>query len=182
MGRISPPPSRKPTFRTTRRGPRLRVIGPSVQESDPEIRTTPYFRPPGYPYCLSIVYFFTDGSYLAPRLLNMLLGLASIVLLFLLTRRFWQRSGADGRAAGGLLLGIHLLGRPTERPGTVCVSDIVPVACAPVVVCRMTFPRALLAGVILGACALMQPCMLAFGPFAAVWMAWVAHRRKHCRA
>jgi len=51
-------------------------------ETDPEIRTTSYFRPPGHAYFLSASTFLTQGSYLAPRLVNMFLGLTSVVLLF----------------------------------------------------------------------------------------------------
>ncbi len=53
-------------------------------QTDPEMRTTPFFRPPGYGYFLVAVYWLTEGSYLAPRLINSALGLASVALAFAL--------------------------------------------------------------------------------------------------
>ena len=44
--------------------------------TDPEIRRHPYFKPPGYPFFLALVYLLSGGSYLAPRIAQMLLGSA----------------------------------------------------------------------------------------------------------
>ncbi|MFQ5601160.1 MAG: glycosyltransferase family 39 protein, partial [Candidatus Krumholzibacteriia bacterium] len=66
---------------------------------DPRIPDTPFFRPPGYPYFLALVYRLTGGSYLAPRIVQMLLGLLSAALAFLIGQRWFGR--AAGLVAGG---------------------------------------------------------------------------------
>ena len=58
--------------------------------NDPKITTTPYYRPPGYPYLLAGIYFVTGGDYLAPRVFNMLIGLLSIVLMYLFGRAVYH--------------------------------------------------------------------------------------------
>jgi hypothetical protein len=40
---------------------------PPGAESDPEIQRHPYFRPPGYPWFLALLYWVTDGSYFWSR-------------------------------------------------------------------------------------------------------------------
>ncbi|MFP4503033.1 MAG: tetratricopeptide repeat protein [Candidatus Hydrogenedentota bacterium] len=62
--------------------------------NDPEIRNTPHGRPPGYPWFLAAVYYVCGLSYLAPRLVQMGLGLVNALLGFLLGRRLF------GDAAG----------------------------------------------------------------------------------
>ncbi|MBU0717720.1 MAG: glycosyltransferase family 39 protein, partial [Planctomycetes bacterium] len=56
---------------------------------DPQIRTTPYFRPPGYPHFLALVYALAGPSYVGPRIVQMLMGLASSVLAYVLARRLF---------------------------------------------------------------------------------------------
>jgi len=55
---------------------------------------TPYYQPPLYPLLLGAVYAATGGSYLAPRLLQVLLGVLSVAMVAALAR------GAAGRRAG----------------------------------------------------------------------------------
>jgi tetratricopeptide (TPR) repeat protein len=62
--------------------------------TDPEIPERPYFRPPGYPWFLAAVYGLFGTGYLAPRIVQMLLGLSACVLVFVLGRRW------DGAATG----------------------------------------------------------------------------------
>ena len=61
---------------------------------DPRIYETPYLRPPGYPLFLALVYWATGSSYVAARMVQMLLGLVNVVLAFGLARALF------GRAAG----------------------------------------------------------------------------------
>ncbi len=44
---------------------------PPPGEADPEIRTRPYLRPPGYPYFLALVYSVAGLEYWAPRAVQM---------------------------------------------------------------------------------------------------------------
>lgn len=63
---------------------------------DPEIRTTPHGRPPGYPWFLAAVYVLFGVNDYAPRIVQMLLGLANALLLFVIGKRLF------GPAAGFL--------------------------------------------------------------------------------
>ena len=60
---------------------------PPHGQDDPLIRTTPYQRPPAYPYALAFIYRMSGGSYLAPRVLQLCLGILSVFLAYLLSRR-----------------------------------------------------------------------------------------------
>ena len=56
---------------------------------EPRIRSLPYFRPPGYPYLLGVVYLISGGSYLAPRIAQILLGLLGIAAAFIFARKWY---------------------------------------------------------------------------------------------
>ena len=60
-----------------------------IETGDPEIQTSPYFRPPGYPYFLAAVYYFSGGSYLAARIVQMTLGLINCLLAYFLGKRIF---------------------------------------------------------------------------------------------
>jgi tetratricopeptide (TPR) repeat protein/4-amino-4-deoxy-L-arabinose transferase-like glycosyltransferase len=60
---------------------------PAPGQPDPQLATSPYVRPPGYPYFLAIVYLLTGYSYTAVRLIQMAVGLLSCWLLYRLGRR-----------------------------------------------------------------------------------------------
>jgi len=148
--------------------------------NDPKITTTPYYRPPGYPYLLSVIYFFTGGSYLAPRAFNMLLGLFSIVLMYLLGRAVYHRW--VGMAVAALMTGywgfLYYEGEVNDPamfvllvPGLLWSLRLWATS--------FKFRWALLAGLLTGIYAIMRPNILLFGPFMALWMlhaAWRAGR------
>ena len=66
---------------------------PPEHKTDPEIRTTPYLRPPVYPYFLAGVHFLTGGGHLAWRIAQMALGMVNVVLAFLLGRAGYGSNG-----------------------------------------------------------------------------------------
>lgn len=151
--------------------------------NDPEITTTPYYRPPGYPWMLAGIYFFTDGSYLAPRLFNMLLGLLSIVLMYLFGRAVYHRW--VGMAVAALMAGywgfIYYEGEVNDP-----AMFVILVPCLlwslRLWATSFRFRWALLAGLLTGVYAIMRPNILLFGPFMAAWMlhaAWQAGRLRH---
>ena len=139
--------------------------------NDPKITTTPYYRPPGYPYLLAGIYFVTGGDYLAPRAFNMLLGLLSIVLMYLFGRAVYHRW--VGMAVAALMAGywgfIYYEGE---------IND--PAMFVILVPCLLwslrfwatsfKFRWALTAGLLTGVYAIMRPNILLFGPFMAAWM------------
>lgn len=151
---------------------------PPQGEPDPRIREVPFLRPPGYPYFLSLEYALTGLSLTGARIIQMLLGLANVFLLFLLGRAVFNRAIGVLLAAFAatywaliyyeaelhsvvlsVTLGLGLLlalQRWSRQPG---------------------WPRALLAGGLLGLSALVRPEVMLFIPVAAAWLWWFGHRR-----
>lgn len=68
---------------------------------DPQLATTPYVRPPAYPFFLAFVYLLTGGSYNAVRFLQFGVGLVNVVLLFYLARALFGRLA--GLVAAGFM-------------------------------------------------------------------------------
>lgn len=66
---------------------------------DPQLATTPYVRPPAYPFFLAFVYLLTGGSYNAVRFLQMGLGLVNAVLVFYLGRALFGKVAGHIAAA-----------------------------------------------------------------------------------
>ena len=146
--------------------------------TDPEIPQRPYFRPPGYPWFLAAIYALAGPSYLWPRVLQMLLGLASCLLLHRLARRTYGRLTALFAAAlaavywlfiffEGELMAVGLLVFLLLATLTLAArwSDALTLRCA------------LGTGVLLGATALVRPNAAALVPVLVLWAAWLARRR-----
>ncbi len=151
-------------------------------ENDPEIPTTPYYRPPGYPYFLAIVYWFSNGSYLAPRLVHFALGLTTATLLYLLGRAVF--SGGVGLIAAFLYATywgcIYYEGEVNDPA---IFLFLVPSLMLVLLRWLRAFAArwAALAGLIIGCYAIMRPNILLFGPVLAAWMLYVAWRRRQLR-
>lgn len=66
----------------------------NVPEScdDPQIYKNPYLRPPGYPYFLAGLFWLSDNSELFARVCQMVLGLISSVMAWLIGRSIFNRS------------------------------------------------------------------------------------------
>ncbi|MCK5863260.1 MAG: tetratricopeptide repeat protein [Candidatus Hydrogenedentes bacterium] len=150
--------------------------------SDPEITATPYYRPPGYSYLLAAIYFVSGGSYLAPRIFNVLLGLLSILLMARLARILFGTGVALLTSA--LMVSywgfIYYEGEVNDP-----VVFIFLLPCLLLTLHQWGRTRmvrwALLAGVITGSYALMRPNILLYGPIMAAWMLlleWRAGRLK----
>ncbi len=146
--------------------------------NDPEVRTTPHGRPPGYPHFLAGVYWLFGANYLAPRLVQMALGLVNVVLIFLLGRAVFGR--AVGLVSAAFLAVywafIYFEGLLTY-PAVVVFVLLVLMHVLRLWHRRPAFQWALLAGIVLGVFGLFRPNGLLFVPVLAVWMGWVLHRR-----
>lgn len=59
----------------------------------------PYFRAPLYPWFLGVCYKLSGGSYLFPRVVQIVLGATSCGLVFLLARFFYSRAAAAASGA-----------------------------------------------------------------------------------
>jgi len=150
---------------------------------DPHIRTTPYLRPPGYPCFLSTVYRVAGVGPLAPRVVQMLLGLVNCALAFVLAKRWAGQIVALIAAAlmafywvfvyfeGELLAPVLLVGLVLALLNVLSLW-----------IDRITVTRAVAAGLLTGAAALVRPNVLIFAPVALLWGLWLATRRKQLRS
>ncbi|HOQ32545.1 MAG TPA: tetratricopeptide repeat protein [Candidatus Hydrogenedens sp.] len=58
--------------------------------NDPEIRTTPHGRPPGYPYLLSIIYRIFGRNPWTPRIIQYTFGILNIILAWYLAKKYYN--------------------------------------------------------------------------------------------
>lgn len=84
--RLHPASSRRRPAQLLGARPRLLRPEPKNGNPDPEIHTTPDFRPPGYPDPLALIYTFGGPGFIIPRLVQMGLGLLSALLAFRIAR------------------------------------------------------------------------------------------------
>jgi tetratricopeptide (TPR) repeat protein len=155
---------------------------PPHAPGDPEIATTPFYRPPGFAYYLAAVYAVSGGSYLAPRIVNMVLGLLAAILWFLLGRALFHRW------AGVLAAFLH-----TTFWGTIYYEGEIndPALFQFLLPCILGVlylwlrkpgaGRAILLGILIGLYATMRPNILAFGPVIALWMAFLLWKQGELR-
>lgn len=151
---------------------------PPHNNPDPGISNTPYLRPPGYPYFLSLIYVLAGPGFIGPRVVQMGLGLLNCALAFVIGRRWYGRSVGliwagfmslywafiyfEGELHATVLLiflllsMVYLLGRWTER---------------------MALPYAVFAGGLTGLAALVRPNALLLLLVVPVWMLVAAQRR-----
>lgn len=145
----------------------------------PRLDLLPYLRPPGYSYFLALIYSIAGPGDLAPRIVQMTLGLVNILLAFSLGRILfgsgvalifsalmaacWNLIYFEGElqppvllVCGGLVL-MRQLCRWANRP---------------------MIRLALSAGAVLGLLALIRPNILLFVPVLAIWL-WRITRRQH---
>jgi tetratricopeptide (TPR) repeat protein len=156
---------------------------PPFEMPDPLIRQTAYLRPPGYPYFLSLVYTLFGTGYLAPRLVQMGLGLLNAALAFLFARR-WFGSGVGLVLAAfmaGCWIFIYFEGE-FHTPVLVIYLLWLLVYLAGVWADRLHSHYAWAAGLLLGITALVLPNVLVFLPVLVGWCWWVARRRGRWRA
>ena len=145
---------------------------------DPQVFRYPFYRPPGYPYFLSILYRI-KMNYLCPRIANMMIGLGSALLAFFLGRRRWGESTGLIFAALTAVywIFIYFEGELVGETATVFLGLWLLMVLSGLTD-RVTFLRCLFGGLILGLYTLFRPNVLIFLPFSALWLFWVLRRRK----
>ncbi len=155
---------------------------PPPGKVDPEIRTTPYMRPPGYPFFLAGAYAVTGGSYAGARAVQMFLGLINAVLAFWLGRRLFDVATGLTFAALMAFYWMFIYYEGELHAPVLAVTATLALLLA----CRHwsespTLPRAFAAGAVLGLFVLVRPNVLVTAPFLLAWMLWVSRRRGEVR-
>lgn len=147
---------------------------PPANQKDPQIESTPYFRPPLCPYFLSIVYGAFGRSYVAVRIVQMVIGAASCVLLYVLARRLFDRATAvvAGCVMAGYWVFIYFDAELREVVLLVFVH-LLAIQSLLALRRRPTVLAAVGCGVLLGLAALGKPNNLLFVPVAIGWLAAV---------
>ncbi len=162
------------------RGLAFGTWNPPVDKDDPQVRTTPYFRPPGYPYLLAFVYKLTGGGYVGPRVVQMALGLVNIVLAFWLARRLF--GNLSGLITAGLMASYWgLIYFEAELQATVFATTLLLLLALALGTWTrgLTWRRTLLVGALIGLGALMRPNFLVYLPVAVGWSVWQLAVHRH---
>lgn len=151
---------------------------PPGNEPNPRIPEAPYLRPPGYPFFLAALYRVFGVDPLVPRIAQMALGLLNVALAFLFGRRVL------GRTAGLILAAftatywgsIYFEG---ELQAPVLLQTTAWIALLLLASAGRGAARwaPLVAGLSIGAAAVVRANALLFVPAAALWLLWVLRRR-----
>ena len=136
----------------------------------------PYFRAPLYPWLLGAIYRVFGHGYLAPRLIQSVIGALSCGVLYLIGRRvFGRRIGLiAGLAAATYWMLIYYDGE-LLIPTLIVFLDLLLIWQLFRASSRPSMPAYGLAGLLLGVSALARPNILLFAPAVVVWLV-LAHR------
>ena len=152
---------------------------PPFGDPDPKVRSSPFIRPPGYPYLLALTYKMTGGGYVGARIVQMAFGLVNVVLGFLLGRRLF--GPLPGLITAALIatypFSIYFDG---ELQATTLATTLLllQTLVQGTWLQGITWRRSLLTGALIGLGALVRPNFLILLPTAMVWSLWQlqAHR------
>lgn len=144
---------------------------PPEGQHDPELNRHPYFRPPGYPYFLALVYGLTGGHPAGIRVVQLLLGLVNVILAFLFVRRWGGLTAALVAAfiSATYWTCIYYEGELLE-PALLLTLTWCCFLTLGAWLRQPALPMAAWAGVTLGLFALCRPNALLFIPVAAAWL------------
>lgn len=152
---------------------------PSDGYPDPQIRSTPYFRPPGYPFFLGAVYRMLGPDIRAAIAVQMALGLLNASIVFLIVRR-WIDDIAGLVAAAFMVANwifIALEGMLLDPTLHITLLLLTFVGMLHALNAERTGLPAFLAGACLGLAALVRANTLLFAPIAIAWLVWAARSR-----
>ena len=142
----------------------------------------PYPNPPGYSFFLAATYFLTDSSYLAPRVAQLVIGLANCLLMFALAKALYGRAaGLIGAALMATYWALIYYEGELNQPVLLVFLLLV---CINLLHRWVQNPRllyAITAGGVAGAAVLLRPDTLPSIGLVLFWMAWVTARKKDGR-
>ena len=133
----------------------------------------PFWQAPLYPYFLAVTYVAFGQSYIVPRILQMILGALSCVLLYRIGRRTFGENTALLAAGMACLYGplLHFEGELLS-PALEGILNLTAVLLLLRAAERRRWTAWLLCGVVLGVAALARANILLFVPCAVAWAAW----------
>jgi len=141
--------------------------------ADPEIESSPYLRPPGYPYFLAGIYAVFGDGYLAPRIVQILLGLASVALCYAAGRRMFGHVAAVAAAALMATASPVIYFEGELHAETLLMPLLLGFFLAVLALRRApSIKGALLCGVLLGLAALVRSNVLVFAALVPLWLWW----------
>ncbi len=135
----------------------------------------PFWQPPFYPYFLALVrLIFKDQFFWAVRLIQIVLGSLGCVLIFLISRRFFNTSVGIIASLLGALYGILIYFDCELLPASIALFlDLLLILSLLEASERPRLSKWLLSGFIFGLSAITVPNVLALAPFILLWM-WIA--------
>lgn len=143
----------------------------SVAENGLSALELPFYQPPLYPLLLAATYSVTDGSWVAPRVIQAILGALTVLLAFFLAARL------GGRRAGSLAAGLMAV----YGPAIYLEGELLPPALVlPLVMgglllliradeSRRPILPLIAAGVLFGTAGAVRPTLLLVGALATLW-------------
>jgi Tfp pilus assembly protein PilF len=141
---------------------------------DPEVATTPYYRPPGYVWALAAVYALSGGSIVAAKVVQAAVGLGGVAIVYALGRRLLDARAATAGALAAAL-SPSLLYFEGELVAAALASVLVTswawLALSP----RSPSPsllRASLLGALVGVACWVRPSLVVLAPVLLVVWAW----------
>jgi len=151
---------------------------PPTGHDDPRVEATPFFRPPGYPYFLSMIYRITGPSISAVTLAQSLLGMIAVVLALLLVRPLLGRAVGLTVAAGMSWYWALIYFEQELLDSTLLVVlGLLLLLTLRGWIGRVTWRRAIVSGILLGCFALTRPNVLLVGPVIVGWAWWLCRKR-----
>ncbi len=154
------------------------TLPPDAWGRDPGIRTTAYIRPPGYAFVLAGMYRLVGGDALGLRILQMGLGLVSVVLAWWIGRRLL------GPAVGVVWAALMVFNWPLlyfqgglNGAWLLVLLSLVLTGLLLQLAQRPSWHWAASAGAVLGLMAVVRPNALLFAPVLIVWGWWVVRRQ-----
>ena len=151
---------------------------PPGNSPDPMIPSSPYVRPPAYPFFLAMTYLVVGPGYLAPRIVQMALGMVNCVLAFILGRSIFGRSiGVILAAFMSVYWAFIYFEGELLAPVLAVFLALSMMILLRRWVDKPTYLRAAVSGLQVGIFCLCRPNALLFIPVVVCWMWWVRRRR-----
>jgi 4-amino-4-deoxy-L-arabinose transferase-like glycosyltransferase len=124
------------------------------------------FRPPGYPFVLSLAYRVFGDDVVVGRVLNLVIGVGVVALVFLLARRL------GGLRAGVVTGTVTALYPPIIANDTVLLTEPMSLALLAGLLLALSHRRWAIAALLCGLLVLTRPSAQFLVPVVALWVLW----------